>query len=292
MLYGFLVQSNNSWFQQIVPSERVSHLGKLRWFKMVVVTEIWWVTNHRTEDVCSHCFLTANRPTNFYVGVTSQPSEPTLLVQYLLANLTGSVINITQENCQNQREDEDDKESKHVRLLTIYNIGKKLNAKAYFRRSWCSNILPSCLKIVEVLFKFMNCIYWFDSPYWSYTINLTLVHVELVLNSVIPPPPLSFSQIYTYMWVQGSTPPNGTEQQSFCVRSTVHLSKALSPAFDLKEYTSKDYSTWTESRWKSIKGRIFLVASHDLEVNHLQASEILVHSLLTLDYHQKMHFYQ
>lgn len=84
---------------------------------MVVVTDIWRVTNHRTEDVCSHCFLTANRPTNFYVGVASQKSEPTFLVQHLLANLTGSVINITQENCQNQREDEDDKESKNVRLL-------------------------------------------------------------------------------------------------------------------------------------------------------------------------------
>lgn len=254
MLYSFLVQSNNSWFQQILPSEQVNQLGKLRWFKMVVVTEVWWVTNHRTEDVCSHCFLTANRPTNFYVGVASQYGEHTLLVQYLLANLTGSVINITQENCQNQREDEDDNESKHVRLLTIYNMGKKLNAKC--------------------------------------TIKLTLMHVGLILNSVIPPPPLPVSQIYTYTWVQGSTPPNGTEQQSFCVRSTVHRTKALSPAFDLKEYTSKDYSTWTESRWKSIKGRIFLVASHDLEVNHLQASEILVHSLLTLDYHQKMHFYQ
>lgn len=190
MLYGFLVQSNNSWFQQIVPSEGVSRLGKLRWFKMVVVTEIWRVTKRRTEDVCSHCFLTANRPTNFYVGVASQHSEPTFLVQQLLANLTGSVINITQENCQNQREDEDDKESKHVRLLTVYNMGKKLNAKAYFRRSCISNILTSCLKIVEVIF--MNCMDWFDSPCWSYTINVTLMHVELILNSVIPPPPPLF----------------------------------------------------------------------------------------------------
>uniref|UniRef100_A0A672ING4 Nicastrin n=1 Tax=Salarias fasciatus TaxID=181472 RepID=A0A672ING4_SALFA len=128
MLYGFLVRSNNSWFQQVVPSELASHLGE------------------------------------------SQSSEPTLLVQYLLANLTGSVVNVTQEDCQKQRD---------------------------------------------------------------------------------------------YMWVQGAA--NGTVRESFCVRSTVHLSKALSPAFDLREYTSQDYSTWTESRWKSIKGRIFLVASPDLE---------------------------
>uniref|UniRef100_A0AAQ5ZN35 Nicastrin n=1 Tax=Amphiprion ocellaris TaxID=80972 RepID=A0AAQ5ZN35_AMPOC len=129
--------------------------------------------------------ISADRPTNFYVGVNQQSSEPTLLVQYLLANLTGSAINITQENCQNQREDENDKESKHM---------------------------------------------------------------------------------FTYMWVQGAAPPNNTKREGFCVRSTVRLSRAVSPAFELRDYTSKDYSTWTESRWKSIKGRIFLVASHELEM--------------------------
>ncbi|XP_054870192.1 nicastrin [Amphiprion ocellaris] len=153
MLYGFLVRSNNSWFQQLIPSDLTSHL--------------------------------TDRPTNFYVGVNQQSSEPTLLVQYLLANLTGSAINITQENCQNQREDENDKESKHM---------------------------------------------------------------------------------FTYMWVQGAAPPNNTKREGFCVRSTVRLSRAVSPAFELRDYTSKDYSTWTESRWKSIKGRIFLVASHELEM--------------------------
>uniref|UniRef100_A0A3Q0S248 Nicastrin n=1 Tax=Amphilophus citrinellus TaxID=61819 RepID=A0A3Q0S248_AMPCI len=152
MLYGFLVKSNNSWFQQIISSDFANHLSK---------------------------------PTNFYVGVSQQASEPTVLVQSLLANLTGTVVNVTQENCQNQREDEDDKESKHT---------------------------------------------------------------------------------YNYMWVQGAAPPNSTERVGFCVRSTVRYSKAQSPAFDLEQYTSKDYSTWTESRWKSIKGRIFLVASHELEM--------------------------
>uniref|UniRef100_A0A671VZN5 Nicastrin n=1 Tax=Sparus aurata TaxID=8175 RepID=A0A671VZN5_SPAAU len=57
-----------------------------------------------------------------------------------------------------------------------------------------------------------------------------------------------------------------TQREGYCVRSTVRLSKALSPAFDLRDYTSTNFSTWTESRWKSIKGRIFLVASHDLEM--------------------------
>ncbi|XP_049888923.1 nicastrin [Epinephelus moara] len=153
MLYGFLVRSNNSWFQQLVPSDLMSHL--------------------------------TDKPTNFYVGVTQQSSVPTLLVQHLLANLTGSTVNVTKEDCQNQREDENDKESKHM---------------------------------------------------------------------------------YVYTWVQGAAPPNSTKREAFCVRSTVRLTKALSPAFELREFTSKDYSTWTESRWKSIKGRIFLVASHELEM--------------------------
>lgn len=65
------------------------------------------------------CRSSVNRPTNFYVGVTQQSSEPTLLVQHLLANLTGSTVNVTQENCQNQREDEEDKESKHVWFCSL-----------------------------------------------------------------------------------------------------------------------------------------------------------------------------
>uniref|UniRef100_A0A3Q3X819 Nicastrin n=1 Tax=Mola mola TaxID=94237 RepID=A0A3Q3X819_MOLML len=49
-------------------------------------------------------------------------------------------------------------------------------------------------------------------------------------------------------------------REGFCTRSTVRLSKALSPAFELRDYTSKEYSTWTESRWKPFKGRIFLLS--------------------------------
>lgn len=77
---------------------------------------------------------------------------------------------------------------------------------------------------------------------------------------------LSSPQFYNYFWVQGTAPPNSTERVGFCVRSTVRHSKAVSPAFELEQYTTADYSTWTESRWKPITGRIFLVASHELEV--------------------------
>ncbi|XP_077372211.1 nicastrin [Festucalex cinctus] len=169
MLYSFLIQSNNSWLQQMVPADLAGHL----------------------KDTA----------TNFYVGVAQQPSEPTHLVQHLLANLTGSVVNVTQQDCQNQRMQESDTESKHM---------------------------------------------------------------------------------YTYTWVQGPLPPNATERAGYCVRSTVHLSKALSPAFDpLREFTSTDYSTWTESRWKTIKGRVFLVASHELEMVTLGVGVgILLTSLL------------
>lgn len=79
--------------------------------------------------------------------------------------------------------------------------------------------------------------------------------------------------MFSYVWVQGAAPPNGTERQGYCVRSSVRLSKAVSPAFDLQEFNSKDYSTWTESRWKAIRGRIFLVASHELEVSLLSTHE-------------------
>lgn len=55
-----------------------------------------------------------NTATNFYVGVMLQSSEPTRLVQHLLANLTGSVVNVTQQDCQNQRMEESDTVTKHV----------------------------------------------------------------------------------------------------------------------------------------------------------------------------------
>uniref|UniRef100_A0A8C5HQW4 Nicastrin n=1 Tax=Gouania willdenowi TaxID=441366 RepID=A0A8C5HQW4_GOUWI len=129
--------------------------------------------------------------------------EPTTLVQYMLANMTGSVVNVTQEDCQKQREDKDDDQSKHL---------------------------------------------------------------------------------YTYMWVQGAAPPNSTEREGFCVRSTVHRSIAVSPAFELHEYTTSNYSTWTESVWKPITGRIFLVASHDLEMLTLGVGITVLLTSLVLTY--------
>ncbi|NXI45574.1 NICA protein, partial [Galbula dea] len=165
MLYGFLVKMNNSWFQSIIKPDLKGILG---------------------DEVPQH-----------YVAVSS-PVNTTYLVQHVLANLTGSVVNLTKEECQ--------------------------------------------------------------SPEKT---------------------PSSEKEMYEYAWVQGSLEPNSSARVPFCVRSTVHLSKALSPAFELRQWGSTEYSTWTESRWKEIRARIFLVASKELEIITLVLGiTILIFSLL------------
>lgn len=73
-------------------------------------------------------------------------------------------------------------------------------------------------------------------------------------------------QLYEYTWVQGPMNSNQTDRLPRCVRSTARLARALSPAFELGQWGSTEYSTWTESRWKDISARIFLIASKELEV--------------------------
>uniref|UniRef100_A0A8B9BTK5 Nicastrin n=1 Tax=Anser brachyrhynchus TaxID=132585 RepID=A0A8B9BTK5_9AVES len=164
MLYGFLIKMNNSWFQSIIKPDLKGILG----------------------DVPQH-----------YVAVSS-PVNTTYLVHYVLANLTGTVVNLTKEEC--------------------LNPDKTPNAE---------------------------------------------------------------KELYDYAWVQGSLDPNSTTRVPYCVRSTVRLSKALSPAFELRQWGSTEYSTWTESRWKEIRARIFLVASKELEIITLVVGiAILVFSLL------------
>ncbi|XP_042295200.1 nicastrin [Sceloporus undulatus] len=151
MLYGFLVKANNSWFQSIVQPEFKGYLGE--------------------------------EPLQYYIAVSS-PVNTTLLVQYVLANLTGTRLNdsITKEQCQ--------------------NLGKA-----------------------------------------------------------------SKDDLYEYTWAQGSPYPNATSpRKPFCVRSTVRLALATSPAFELEDWGSLEYSTWTESRWKELHARIFLVSSKQLEI--------------------------
>ncbi|NWX31747.1 NICA protein, partial [Notiomystis cincta] len=73
-------------------------------------------------------------------------------------------------------------------------------------------------------------------------------------------------ELYEYWWVQGPLDGNSSSRIPGCVRSRVRLSPALSPAFELRRWDSREYSTWTESRWKDIRARIFLVASRELEL--------------------------
>ncbi|XP_027624223.1 nicastrin [Tupaia chinensis] len=92
--------------------------------------------------------------------------------------------------------------------------------------------------------------------------------------------PNESKDLYEYSWVQGPLNSNETERLPRCVRSTARLARALSPAFELSQWSSKEYSTWTESRWKDIRARIFLVASKELEFITLMVGfGILVFSL-------------
>ncbi|XP_064031885.1 nicastrin isoform X1 [Pogoniulus pusillus] len=164
LLYGFLLRMNNSWFQSIIRADLQGILG----------------------GVPQH-----------YVAVSS-PVNTTYLVQYVLANLTGTVVNLTKEECLSPEKG-----------------------------------------------------------------------------------PSTDRELFDYSWVQGSLEPNSSSRLPFCVRSTVRLSKALSPAFELRQWGSTEYSTWTESRWKDIRARIFLVASRELEILTLVVGvAILLLSLL------------
>ncbi|KAM5293554.1 nicastrin [Glossophaga mutica] len=87
--------------------------------------------------------------------------------------------------------------------------------------------------------------------------------------------------LYEYTWVQGPLNSNKTDRLPRCVRSTVRLARALSPAFELGQWGSTEYSTWTESRWKDIHARIFLIASKELEFITLTVGfGVLVFSLI------------
>uniref|UniRef100_A0A674GX68 Nicastrin n=1 Tax=Taeniopygia guttata TaxID=59729 RepID=A0A674GX68_TAEGU len=78
--------------------------------------------------------------------------------------------------------------------------------------------------------------------------------------------PGTLPELYEYWWVQGPLDGNSSSRIPGCVRSGVRLSPALSPAFELRRWDSREFSTWTESRWKDVRARLFLVASRELEV--------------------------
>jgi len=80
-------------------------------------------------------------------------------------------------------------------------------------------------------------------------------------------------KVYSYINVTGSKSNNGS---LFCVKGTVYMTEALSPAFEMNDYASTEYSTWTESMWNSDIGiRIYLVADPQIE-GVILASGVLV----------------
>ncbi|XP_053134688.1 nicastrin isoform X2 [Hemicordylus capensis] len=97
--------------------------------------------------------------------------------------------------------------------------------------------------------------------------NLTGQEINKTKEDCLDKTAKSDRGLYEYLWVQGRLAPNSTtEREPYCVRSTVRLTPASSPAFELRDWASTEYSTWTESRWKEVKARIFLVASKQLEI--------------------------
>ncbi|XP_014117376.1 PREDICTED: nicastrin [Pseudopodoces humilis] len=149
LLYGFLIDSNNSWFQSLIKPDQAGILGPFP---------------------------------QHYVAVAS-PANTTQLLQAALANLTGTRLNLSREQCQDP--------------------GKT---------------------------------------------------------------PGTQPELFEYRWVQGPLLDNSSRRFPGCVRSGARLAPALSPAFELRRWDSREFSTWTESRWKEIRARLFLVASRELEL--------------------------
>ncbi|XP_039275911.1 nicastrin [Nilaparvata lugens] len=67
---------------------------------------------------------------------------------------------------------------------------------------------------------------------------------------------------YSYYWISGQS------GKGECKQTTVQLLKALSPAFEIEGYdwTSREYSTWSESVWQEMSLRMFLKPSRQQEM--------------------------
>ncbi|KAL8588743.1 hypothetical protein ACOMHN_042085 [Nucella lapillus] len=83
---------------------------------------------------------------------------------------------------------------------------------------------------------------------------------------------------YTYLWMQGSLNVSRGERTPVCFKTTALLSKAESPAFDIDgyDYESRQYSTWTESRWDVFKVRVFLLPSKQFQTVTLSVGVIML----------------
>eukprot|EP00057_Strongylocentrotus_purpuratus_P032619 XP_788243.4 PREDICTED: nicastrin isoform X1 [Strongylocentrotus purpuratus] len=82
-------------------------------------------------------------------------------------------------------------------------------------------------------------------------------------------------QIFSYDFMAGADY-NGTH--GLCVKSSRHLTPAISPAFDSEtpDWGSTVYSTWTESQWSSYRIRAFLKPSRSQEVVAFSVGMIVI----------------
>lgn len=74
------------------------------------------------------------------------------------------------------------------------------------------------------------------------------------------------NQVYTFTPMSGDINHSSDSKDCICVKSFTHYHEATSPAFDTKDYNSKEYSTWAESNWSGIGMRIYLVTFPLFEV--------------------------
>ncbi|TRY94117.1 hypothetical protein DNTS_031629 [Danionella cerebrum] len=178
LLYGFLVEKNNSWFRSLLPPDISKPASS----------------------------ILGPGPPQFYIGLRQEGSSRihlvTLIVQHVLANMTGTITNLTETQCRN----------------------------------------PGDVSTAD-------------------------------------------RDFYSYFWVSGASSLNSSESASgSCVRASVRLSKAVSPAFEKHEYGSRDFSTWTESRWSKIEARVFLQASPELQMLTLGVGVAVLMSSLLVTY--------
>uniref|UniRef100_A0A8C3PEG4 Nicastrin n=1 Tax=Chrysemys picta bellii TaxID=8478 RepID=A0A8C3PEG4_CHRPI len=111
MLYGFLIKTNNSWFQSIIKQDLKGLLG---------------------DELPQH-----------YIAVTTLVNT-TQLVQYVLANLTGTVVNFTKEECLNPEKTPNPEKEVSCHLSTTKVGDRNRNAGTPFLRLQDGLFLCSC----------------------------------------------------------------------------------------------------------------------------------------------------
>ncbi|KAL1471807.1 hypothetical protein MTO96_023464 [Rhipicephalus appendiculatus] len=86
-------------------------------------------------------------------------------------------------------------------------------------------------------------------------------------------------RLHQYSWMDGPD----VNETGLCVRSTTMMTLARSPAHELKDWSTREYSTWTESVWEEASLQVFLMPSFRQEVSVLVGGiSVFLISLLTV----------